>query len=238
MATTDRIRMESHRDPDQIEREIDAKRQHVAALVNALEGRLSPAELFSRTLGAGKDGSKDFATNLSHAVRANPVPAMLTAGGMLWLYAQRDRPIRRDPYEIEAEGPGMRDKLSGNGIRPRAPPASRRTRPGSGSSTCWKTTPLRWARWASLPAHCSAPCCPRPNPRTAGWARCATASPRTSRAVRAKSRGRTEPTARGRTEESRRPFGAGLRSPAGARYGASCDTSTTSRAGSVSTRGR
>lgn len=113
MATTDRIRMESHRDPDRIEREIDAKRQHVAALVNALEGRLSPAELFSRTLGAGKDGSKDFATNLSHAVRANPVPAMLTAGGMLWLYAQRDRPIRRDPYEIEAEGPGMRDKLSG-----------------------------------------------------------------------------------------------------------------------------
>ncbi len=113
MATTDRIRMESHRDPDQLEREIDAKRQHVASLVSALEGRLSPAELFSRTLGAGKDGGKDFATNLSHAVRANPVPAMLTASGMLWLYAQRDRPIRQDPYEVGAEGPGMRDKLSG-----------------------------------------------------------------------------------------------------------------------------
>ena len=113
MATTDRIRMESHRDPDQLEREIDAKRQHVASLVSALEGRLSPAELFSRTLGAGKDGGKDFARNLGHAVRANPVPALLTAGGMLWLYAQRDRPIHRDPYEVSDEGPGVRDKLSG-----------------------------------------------------------------------------------------------------------------------------
>lgn len=113
MATTDRIRMESHRDPDQLEREIDAKRHHVAALVNTLEGRLSPAELFSRTLGASKDGGKDFATNLSHAVRANPVPAMLAASSMLWLYAQRDRPVQQDPYEVTAEGPGMHDKLSG-----------------------------------------------------------------------------------------------------------------------------
>ena len=113
MATTDRIRMESHRDPDQLQREIDAQRQHVSSLIGALEDRFSPGELASTVLGAGKDGGKDFARNLGHAVRANPVPALLTAGGMLWLYAQRDRPIQHDPYEVTAEGPGMRDKLSG-----------------------------------------------------------------------------------------------------------------------------
>lgn len=113
MATTDRIRMESHRDPDQLQREIDAQRQHVASLIGALEDRFSPGELASTVLGAGKDGGKEFATNLSHSVRANPVPALLTAGGMLWLYAQRDRPIHRDPYETSDEGPGVRDKLSG-----------------------------------------------------------------------------------------------------------------------------
>ncbi|HET8819055.1 MAG TPA: DUF3618 domain-containing protein [Xanthomonadaceae bacterium] len=113
MATTDRIRMESYRDPDQLQREIDAQRQHVTSLVAALENRLSPGELASTVLGAGKDGSKEFAANLSHAVRANPVPALLTAGGMLWLYAQRDRPIHRDPYEVSDEGPGMRDRVSG-----------------------------------------------------------------------------------------------------------------------------
>ena len=113
MATTDRIRMESYRDPDQLQRELDAQRRHVTSLVAALEDRLSPGQLASTVLGAGKDGGKEFATNLSHAVRANPLPALLTAGGMLWLYAQRDRPIQRDPYEVTSEGPGMRDKVSG-----------------------------------------------------------------------------------------------------------------------------
>lgn len=114
MATTDRIRTESYRDPDQLEREIDAQRRHVSSLIGALENRLSPGELASTVFGAGKDGGKEFATNLSHAVRANPVPALLTASGMLWLYAQRDRPIQRDPYEeTSAEGPGMRDRMSG-----------------------------------------------------------------------------------------------------------------------------
>ena len=113
MATTDRIRMESHRDPDQLQREIDAQRQHVSSLIGAHHDRFSPGELASTVLGAGKDGGKDFARNLGHAVRANPVPALLTAGGMLWLYAQRDRPIHRDPYEVSDEGPGVRDKLSG-----------------------------------------------------------------------------------------------------------------------------
>lgn len=114
MATTDRIRMESYRDPDQLEREIDAQRQHVSRLVASLEDRLSPGQLAGQLFGAGKDGSKEFATNLSHAVRANPVPALLTAGGMLWLYAQRDRPIHRDPYEVTSTTePGMGDKLHG-----------------------------------------------------------------------------------------------------------------------------
>lgn len=112
MATTDRIRMESYRDPDQLEREIDAQRQHVSMLIASLENRLSPGELANRVLGASKDGGKEFATNLSHAIRANPLPALLTAGGMLWLYAQRDRPIQRDPYEATTE-PDMRDKLHG-----------------------------------------------------------------------------------------------------------------------------
>ena len=112
MGTTDRIRMESYRDPDQLEREIAAKRQHVASLIGALESRLSPGELVGQVLGKGKDGGKEFADNLGHAIRANPLPALLTAGGMLWLYAQRDRPIHRDPYQTTDEA-GLRDKLSG-----------------------------------------------------------------------------------------------------------------------------
>lgn len=110
MNTTDHIRNQSHRDPDVLEREIAAKRQHLAELVATLEQRLSPGELASRVLGASKDGGKEFATNLSHTVRANPLPTLMTAAGMLWLYAQRDRPIQR---AYDSEGHHLGETVSG-----------------------------------------------------------------------------------------------------------------------------
>lgn len=78
MDTTDRIRMDSSRDPEVLEREIDAQRAHIASLVDVLAKRASPGEL---------------AGPVMHAVRANPLPSLLTAVGMTWLYAQRDRPL-------------------------------------------------------------------------------------------------------------------------------------------------
>ncbi len=106
---TDSIRAESHREPDVLEREVQAQRQHLASLVAALEDRLSPAELASRVLGAGKDGGKEFATNLSHTVRANPLPTLMTAAGMLWLYGQRDRPVHR---ATAGDGSDLHDTMS------------------------------------------------------------------------------------------------------------------------------
>lgn len=113
MTTTERIRIESKRDPATLEHEADAQRQKVEMLIGALEGKLSPGELVNRAFGASKDGGKEFATNLSHTVRANPLPTLLTAGGMLWLYAQRDRPIERGTYDMASDGDSMGDKLSG-----------------------------------------------------------------------------------------------------------------------------
>lgn len=109
MTTTERIRIESRRDPATLEYEADAQRQKVEMLIGALEGKLSPGELVNRAFGASKDGGKEFATNLSHTVRANPLPTLLTAGGMLWLYAQRDRPIERDTYDMASDGDSMGD---------------------------------------------------------------------------------------------------------------------------------
>lgn len=93
MNTTDNINYQSRKDPAQLEREIDQQRVHVESLIQALESKLSPGELFDRVLGVSKDGGRQFASNLSHTVRANPLPALMTAAGMLWLYAQKDRPV-------------------------------------------------------------------------------------------------------------------------------------------------
>lgn len=92
MKTQDNIRTQSQKDPAQLEREIDQQRDHIAELVEALGSRLSPGEMFERVLGYGKEGGREFAGNLGHTVKSNPVPALLTAAGLLWLYAGRHEP--------------------------------------------------------------------------------------------------------------------------------------------------
>lgn len=114
MNTQDNIRAESHKDPAQLEREIDQKRGHIEQIVSALENRLSPGEIFDRMVRNG--GGKEFASNLADTVKANPVPALLTAAGLLWLYSGRNEsPSSRSssygstttsPYGASASGYG------------------------------------------------------------------------------------------------------------------------------------
>lgn len=103
-STTDRIQAESRKDPAELEHEIDQQRLRVEQLVEALENRLSPSDLVDRMVGVGKDGGREFAANLGNTVRANPMPTLLTAAGMLWLYAQKDRRVDRDLQSRTAEG--------------------------------------------------------------------------------------------------------------------------------------
>lgn len=86
MNTDDKIRIQSQKDPAQLEREIDQQREHITELVEALGSKLSPGEMFERVLGFSKEGGREFAGNLSHTVKSNPVPTLLTAAGLLWLY--------------------------------------------------------------------------------------------------------------------------------------------------------
>lgn len=113
-STNDRIQAESRKDPAELEREIDQQRLRVEQLVEALETRLSPSDLVDRMVGMGKDGGREFVTNLSHTVRANPMPTLLTAAGMLWLYSQKDRPVERDLQSSASDGDdhSLRDSVS------------------------------------------------------------------------------------------------------------------------------
>ncbi|MDQ3287530.1 MAG: DUF3618 domain-containing protein [Pseudomonadota bacterium] len=84
---TNNIRIQAQKDPAQLEREIDQQRDHITDLVDALGSKLSPGEIFERALSYSKGGGREFAGNLSHTIQQNPVPAVLTAAGLLWLYA-------------------------------------------------------------------------------------------------------------------------------------------------------
>ncbi|HEY4555203.1 MAG TPA: DUF3618 domain-containing protein [Lysobacter sp.] len=87
MNTQDNIRTESQKDPAQLEREIDQKRNHIEQIVQELGNKLSPGEMFDRALQMGKGSGGEFAANLGQTVKANPVPALLAATGLIWLYS-------------------------------------------------------------------------------------------------------------------------------------------------------
>lgn len=74
----------------QLERDINLQRDHIGSLLDALESKLSPGEMFERVIGYGKGGGREFASNLGDTVKANPLPTLLTAAGLMWLYAGKD----------------------------------------------------------------------------------------------------------------------------------------------------
>ena len=89
-STRDRIDAESRKDPERLEREIDQQRDNIGQIVSALESKLSPGELIDRFIGAGNGTGGEFARSLGNVVKANPLPTVLTAAGLAWLYACRN----------------------------------------------------------------------------------------------------------------------------------------------------
>lgn len=91
MNTPNTTHASSDASPAQLEREVDRQREHIGGLVDALENKLSPGELFERVLSYSKGGGSEFVGNLGNTIKANPVPALLTAAGLVWLYASKDQ---------------------------------------------------------------------------------------------------------------------------------------------------
>jgi len=99
---------ESHKDPDLLEQEVNAKREHISDLVDALEQRLSPGQLVDRVLAYTRGNGGEFFQNLGTTLKNNPVPATLTVLGLAWLGLNQNRPFNAGPA---SHGPGLGEKL-------------------------------------------------------------------------------------------------------------------------------
>jgi hypothetical protein len=73
------------REPQAIEREIDATRADMRATLEALERRWSLERLVDLTVGRVREHGGEFAGNLTDTVTRNPVPLLLTSIGVGWL---------------------------------------------------------------------------------------------------------------------------------------------------------
>jgi ElaB/YqjD/DUF883 family membrane-anchored ribosome-binding protein len=84
--------IEAGKSPEQIEREIDAQRASIGNIVDALESKFTPGQMFDQTLALMQNNGTTFLSNLGTSVRNNPVPAVLTSVGLLWLMMSQNRP--------------------------------------------------------------------------------------------------------------------------------------------------
>ena len=83
---------ESQKSPEAIERDIDAQRASIGNIVDALESKFTPGQAFDQALSFMQNNGTTFLTNLGTSVRNNPVPAVLTSVGVLWLMMSQNRP--------------------------------------------------------------------------------------------------------------------------------------------------
>lgn len=103
------IEYESQKDPDVLEQEINAKRERISHIVDSLESRLSPGQLFDQALAYTKGNGGEFFGNLGTTLKNNPVPTALTAVGLAWLAMNQNRPFNPG---AASHGPGLGDTLS------------------------------------------------------------------------------------------------------------------------------
>ncbi|MBA1292988.1 DUF3618 domain-containing protein [Pseudomonas lurida] len=84
--------IESEKSPEQIEREIDAQRASIGNIVDKLESKFTPGQMIDQAWGMMQNNGSMFLSNFGTSVRNNPVPAVLTSVGLLWLMMSQNRP--------------------------------------------------------------------------------------------------------------------------------------------------
>lgn len=111
--------------PDDIERDIEARRDDLASTLDALQDRASPRVLAEGVGHALKDEGGDLLDAALRMARRNPVAVAMIAAGVAWLAFGPDTagpkaPRRRDPAE-RAEARARKRAAQVRGARPRGP---------------------------------------------------------------------------------------------------------------------
>jgi hypothetical protein len=77
---------DDHRQPEEIERDIERTREEVSSTIDAIQRKLTPGQMMDQALSYARTSlPADFGSNLGSAVRENPVPVTLIGVGIAWL---------------------------------------------------------------------------------------------------------------------------------------------------------
>lgn len=76
---------DNYKEPEQLEREVQAARDQLSHTVDEISNRLSPGELLDQALNVTKGYGGEFANNLGKQAKDNPLALMVTGVGMAWM---------------------------------------------------------------------------------------------------------------------------------------------------------
>lgn len=113
--------LEVPKSPDMLERDIDARRANIENIVDALENKLSPGQLFDQAWAFTKGNGGEFFNNLGTSVKNNPVPVLLATVGVTWLMlGQNQKPGSTEPSmfshfgeKVSSAAQSLSDSLTG-----------------------------------------------------------------------------------------------------------------------------
>ncbi len=81
-----------HRHPQAIESDIERTRADFSSTIDAIQSKLTPGQLMDQAFAYARTSlPADFGSNLSNAIRDNPVPVTLIGIGIAWLAASGRR---------------------------------------------------------------------------------------------------------------------------------------------------
>jgi hypothetical protein len=129
---------ESRKSPEEIERDLRRTRAEMEDTIEAIERKLSPGELLDQTLRTLGGGPREYAANLSQAVKLNPIPATLVGVGLAWLMAGSGRqPVVYEeplvyPLDVEEGETGAMAKRKYGQAKGKAEAMADRVREGLG----------------------------------------------------------------------------------------------------------
>lgn len=83
------------KNPGELEHEADEQRASIEQTLTELAQRFVPSEMIEQVLDFTRGGGGgDLSRTVMNSVRANPVPALLTATGLAWMMFGQNRPKR------------------------------------------------------------------------------------------------------------------------------------------------
>jgi Protein of unknown function (DUF3618) len=84
------------RDPREIQREADAIRADLERTLHALERKLSPRQVWDRSLQRARANGGELLQRVGETAKQHPVPFMIASAGALWLATSRRKHSKHD----------------------------------------------------------------------------------------------------------------------------------------------